>query len=696
MDRRTAAQEIRARWEEILSEITPEAQDRVNGRTSYVCPFCGHGNGGDGLTVNPRSRDGNGLKCFGCGFSGDILDLYQAQTGETFPQAVDSLSAQLGIVLDAPAADSRNRRTAAEDFADLAQDAQEATETPQSAPSRSADKRDRQEQTQRTEAAEAAQEAANLAGYFLECRERLNDPAAVSYLQGRGISYETAHAFGLGFDPAADPAGSGHPAPRIIIPTSPTHYVGRAIDPETPKKYAKMNNKGGAAGLFNAVEIEAPLDDCIFIVEGAMDALSILEAGEAAVGLNSTSNVRQLLEKVEKHRPDATLILCLDNDERGRAAAEDLRAGLNRLNAPYITADICGGHKDPNEALTADRAAFVKAVKEARRRAGNRPDSVSEYIRSGLMGEDLSAFKSDIKTGFYNLDEKTGGLYAGLYCIAAISSLGKTTFALQLADQIAAAGNDVLFFSMEQSRLEMVTKCISRRTGQKDPRSAVSSLQIRRGDLTGEPRARVAQATADLQKAVGERLSIIEGNFDCTCSYIGDYIRQYIRRTNTRPVIFLDYLQILQPETNAQGRQQTTKETVDATVTALKRISREMGLTIFVISSVNRANYLAPIDFESLKESGGIEYTVDCLWGLQLQAVNDPLFDKKEHIKEKRERMKEAKRADPRKVELVCLKNRYGVPGWSVNFDYFPQADLYRPGSDFDDLEDSSWADDID
>jgi replicative DNA helicase len=78
-----------------------------------------------------------------------------------------------------------------------------------------------------------------------------------------------------------------------------------------------MNNKGGAAGLFNAVEIEAPLDDCIFIVEGAMDALSILEAGEAAVGLNSTSNVRQLLEKVEEHRPDATLILCLDNDERG-------------------------------------------------------------------------------------------------------------------------------------------------------------------------------------------------------------------------------------------------------------------------------------------------------------------------------------------------------------------------------------------
>ena len=103
-----------------------------------------------------------------------------------------------------------------------------------------------------------------------------------------------------------------------------------------------------------------------------------------------------------------------------------------------------------------------------------------------------------------------------------------------------------------------------------------------------------------------------------------------------KPVVFIDYLQILQPEQDEKGRTQTTKETVDTTVTELKRISREQGLTVFVISSVNRANYLTPIDFESLKESGGIEYTADVIWGLQLQILNDKLFDSpKDNIKEK-------------------------------------------------------------
>ena len=55
------------------------------------------------------------------------------------------------------------------------------------------------------------------------------------------------------------------------------------------------------------------------------------------------------------------------------------------------------------------------------------------------MGTDIERFKSDIKTGFRELDRLSGGLYPGVYCIGAISSLGKTTFTHQIADQIAAA-----------------------------------------------------------------------------------------------------------------------------------------------------------------------------------------------------------------------------------------------------------------
>ena len=139
----------------------------------------------------------------------------------------------------------------------------------------------------------------------------------------------------------------------------------------------------------------------------------------------------------------------------------------------------------------------------------------------------------------------------------------------------------------------------------------------------------------------------------------------------------MDYLQILQPEKDERGRTQTTKETVDNTVTELKRISRENGLTVFVISSLNRSNYLSPVDFESFKESGGIEYTADVVWGLQLQCMNDDIFTNERKTIDKRKTVKAAKEAKPRKIELVCLKNRYGRCSYSAFFDYYPEFDLY-------------------
>ena len=185
----------------------------------------------------------------------------------------------------------------------------------------------------------------------------------------------------------------------------------------------------------------------------------------------------------------------------------------------------------------------------------------------------------------------------------------------------------------------------------------------------------VLDAAQEYKEAVADRISIVEGNFACNISFIGDYIRQYVKRNGTRPICVIDYLQILQPADDS--KRQTTKETVDSTVTELKRISRELDLTVIIISSVNRANYLTPIDFESLKESGGIEFTADVIWGLQLQCLNDPIFDKQNNIKERREKIKEAKAADPRKIELCCLKNRYSIANYSCYFNYYPANDLF-------------------
>lgn len=676
MDRATAKTEIRSRWREVIPRLLDPAKTRVNGETSYICHACGHGTHGDGLTYDPTSRDRNGLKCFGCGWSGDIIDLYQTVEGGDFNQAMSNIAAMLGIEIDP------YRRNPADDFRVLDDTTpQNAAETPAGAFGMG-----EQESTPRAgnaaqSATEAPAEGKDYSAYYRECRARLRDPAAAAYLSGRGISLEVAEKLWIGFDPAADPAsnpgGTGetkHPCPRIIIPTSPGHYVGRSIDPNTPPQFSKMNPKGAKPHFFNGRALYSG-EESVFIVEGAFDALSLEEIGAAAVAINSTSNARALVEKLTKRRTESTLILCLDNDGKPGTvnALQTLRDGLTRLNISFVTGDICGEYKDPNEALTGDRAAFVQAVENAKQRTAAKPDNVLDYI-DRFMGEDIERFKSEVKTGYANLDAASGGLYGGLYCIAAISSLGKTTFAAQMADQIAAAGTDVLFFSLEQSRLELVSKSLARKTAQKDMETAVTSLSIRKGWIPKQ----VREAAEEYKAEVGDRVSIVEGNFSCNISFIGDYIRQYIRRNDRRPVVFIDYLQILQGDQDA-GKQ-TTKEIVDHTVTELKRISRAHNLTVFIISSVNRSNYLTPIDFESLKESGGIEYTCDCIWGLQLQCLNESLFEKSEGIKKKRERVKQAKAENPRKVELVSLKNRYGVATYSCFFDYYPAHDLFVPG----------------
>lgn len=296
---------------------------------------------------------------------------------------------------------------------------------------------------------------------------------------------------------------------------------------------------------------------------------------------------------------------------------------------------------------------------------------VSQYLEDVFI-KDIDKFKSykDRKTGFSNLDELTGGLYPGLYVVGAISSLGKTTFVHQIGDQLAAQGDHVLFFSLEQSRLEMVTKSLSRITAKMNREKAVSAIKIRAGKLTPE-----VIAAAEEYNKIADHISIIECNFDVNIYSIMEYTKAYIETFNVKPVVIVDYLQIIPPT----DPRQSDKEKIDNIIRGLKKLQSENDLVLFVISSINRQNYLTPIDFESFKESGGIEYTADVVWGLQLQVLNDELFNSEKKIKEKREKVRQAKKAIPREIELVCLKNRYGVSSYSCGFKYDPRFDLFEP-----------------
>ena len=301
--------------------------------------------------------------------------------------------------------------------------------------------------------------------------------------------------------------------------------------------------------------------------------------------------------------------------------------------------------------------------------------NVHSYIHGIIdnwqLKADLARFRNfaNRKTGFSNIDEKVS-FYPGLYVLGAISSLGKTTFIHQMADQLAKAGEHVLFFSLEQTCLELVTKGISRLMAQKNIHTAVSAIDIRRG-IENED---VLKATEEYASFTEHEI-ILECNFETKIDTIVSTVEDYIRETSTLPIVIVDYLQVICPT----DRKQLTKDAVDTHVRALKKLQKDNDLVVILVSSLNRQNYLTPVDYESFKESGGIEYTADVIWGLQLSVINDDIFDKEAKLKQKREKVKAAKRAIPRDIEFVCLKNRYGESNYTCKFKYYAQFDYFIP-----------------
>ncbi len=301
--------------------------------------------------------------------------------------------------------------------------------------------------------------------------------------------------------------------------------------------------------------------------------------------------------------------------------------------------------------------------------------NIHSYIHGTIddwqLKSDLSRFRqfANRKTGFSNIDSHVS-FYPGLYVLGAISSLGKTTFIHQMADQLVMAGEHVLFFSLEQTCLELVTKGISRLMAMKDINTAVSAIDIRRGVENEE----VLRATEEYASFTEHEI-LLECNFETQIGDIIYTVEKYIKENSVLPVVIIDYLQVICPT----DPRQMTKDAVDSHVRALKKLQKEKDLAVIVVSSLNRQNYLTPVDYESFKESGGIEYTADVIWGLQLQVINDDIFDKEAKLKQKREKVKAAKRATPRDIEFVCLKNRYGESNYTCRFHYYAQYDYFIP-----------------
>ena len=309
-------------------------------------------------------------------------------------------------------------------------------------------------------------------------------------------------------------------------------------------------------------------------------------------------------------------------------------------------------------------------------------ERLNDYMKELLKSREGKA----ISTGFGALDGLLDdGLYPGLYFIGAISSLGKTTLALQIADNIAKAGHGVLIFSLEMSTSELMAKTISREslklslseTGRTD--YALSTRGILRASFSGNPdhEEHILKVIKDYSEW-GDNLIIIEGIGDVGVPVIKSYVEAYMKEHDGKaPVVVIDYLQILAPYNDRY----TDKQNVDKNVLELKRLSRDYQLPVIGISSFNRENYNAPVSMAAFKESGAIEYSSDVLIGMQIDGIERAPSEKDSEYKERIQRTLETvdackRRGEPIAIEAKILKHRNGAPG-SVHFEFYSRYNLF-------------------
>lgn len=485
------------------------------------------------------------------------------------------------------------------------------------------------------------------------------------YLSRRGISKRTADKFGVVYSGKIK-IGLGEedePWKAIIIPTGDGCYTIR--NTKEADSHYRIRKVGGFP-VFNASVMYEDKDSPVFVTEGELDALSFYEADADALSLGSVTNNHRFIDIVKNRKPLRKLILCLDNDEKGKAAQRSLAKSLAELDIPYEEINVAGECKDANEALQTHREDFldlVSCISHEKEYADKLKKQ--DYINSSAICF-LSSLKSEtfIRTGFKKFDELLGGgLYNEFYILGGGSSVGKTSFVLQLADQIAAAGRSVLFFTLEMSGKTMVSKSLSRMCFTADRDNAMTARQITSLDYKPSPEQQMAYDKAiERYRKFGKNIFLCEA----ASTNIKDLFKtaeEHIRITGNKPVVFIDYLQLL----DSSERKNTDKQNIDACVRDLKRFCRNFNLPVVAISSFSRSGYKEEAAFESFKESGNIEYSSDVLLALQFEGVSKRDFS-----------LNEEKRKAVRSLELVILKNRSGAAGEKIKFKYFPQYNIFK------------------
>ncbi|HUW55640.1 MAG TPA: replicative DNA helicase [Planctomycetota bacterium] len=268
---------------------------------------------------------------------------------------------------------------------------------------------------------------------------------------------------------------------------------------------------------------------------------------------------------------------------------------------------------EPRELLDrAERMMFEVAGKHA----ATTVHSVRDVLKQTFeIIDDLHARKGRLRglsTGFYDLDDLTTGLHGSeLIIVAARPSIGKTTFALNIARHVAIEEEaGVLIFNFEMSKEQLAQNLLC-------SEARVDAQQIRKGLLNDQQFSMLTTAAGRL----GEAPIFIDDSSGIGILELKAKARRMKAHHDIKLVI-VDYLQLM----DAPSRESREREVAELS-RGLKALSRELDIPIMALSQLNRGPEQRedhhPLNSD-LRESGSLEQDADVIIFLHREEVYQP------------------------------------------------------------------------
>jgi len=260
--------------------------------------------------------------------------------------------------------------------------------------------------------------------------------------------------------------------------------------------------------------------------------------------------------------------------------------------------------EEPSQLLAGAEETLLKLGESQVKSGLMSPAQIIDDYQGGLNAFlDPSKRIKGISSGFSKLDEMTGGMHAGeLIILAARPSMGKTAFALNIAQHVATKLNKaVAVFSLEMSRESLLTRmlCASAR---------VDSQKFRSGYLNSEERQRLQVAASQLVRSP----LYIDDSAGANLMDIHAKLRRLqAERKQELGLVVVDYLQLM----SGRGRFENRNQEISTISRGMKLLAKELNVPMLVLSQLSRATETRQGDhrpqLSDLRESGSIEQDAD-------------------------------------------------------------------------------------